>query len=565
MPLYRPILSLQAWFLIVMYSLFIMVIVVYRVPNAPTPIQCSGCLTLPEIIDQSLIVQVYTSSGERPAILYRGVSLAGGEFQNSGGGGTDAKDGNYLPTENDAMLFIYKGMNTFRIPVALEYIGDSNGRLFSSNESSYIRKLDSLLDDLIIRHNASIILELHNYMRYNPVDVGLNPQHTDPFGTDVIGGLTSTYTDSAFYAIWRAIVRKYNSPNLIYGIMNEPHDVTFALLNRVTRNTYSAIREAEQSVGSMHHHLILISGNAYTGLHSWFLSNNSHDFDITSFPDNDFAIEVHQYLDADSSGRYDSTIIDGYEHDCISTDLFVREFDIYWRAFKNWTIAHRVKIFLGEFGVPDTTRCKANVAYLLDAMTAFAYSDVQGHGVIGWTLWSAGNAWGSVYPLSLATAGKVNSLMWDGTTYERYLTRIVASIPSMTNVVKAIQIENKCVDKTLSFEGGYIPFQFQGSADIPPRSKGFLYSNDDNNQYSTPTGKLEIKFFYGNATGQLVGFGFDNSSPYSYVYQFNQRMDIFNITSYAAQAVPLACPIVPTGTNANPGEPRCFVVNCVIK
>ena len=102
-------------------------------------------------------------------IAFRGVNLAGGEFE-----GDDARNGAFLTFDNDAKLFVYKGMNTFRIPIAWEYTD-------LSDTSNYMTKLDRVIRDLTTKE-CYVVLDLHNYMRYNPQNV----TNTDPDGDDVI-------------------------------------------------------------------------------------------------------------------------------------------------------------------------------------------------------------------------------------------------------------------------------------------------------------------------------------------------------------------------------------------
>ena len=488
---------------------------------------------------------------------YRGVSLAGGEFRNTPGD-DDAKRGEYLPFDNDAALFLYKGMNTFRVPITWEYFADPDGVIIT--RGNYIERLDALIFGLTAQFgpngtngpNATVIIELHNYMRFNPDDVAKNVENTNPTGPDVIGA--SRFRD--FANLWYNIVERYNGPRMMYGIMNEPHDVPYAVLNSLTEAAYRSIRLAEEQQRAVRH-LVLVSGNQFTGLHSWFDPN----FEGISNAQNTvilheqlraihplLAIEVHQYFDDDSSGRY----LDG---DCLPTTNFTARFNVYWPRFENWAINNSVRVFLGEFGAPDTPVCIVNIRHLLDAMTLFAYSPSRGSGVIGWAVWAAGNSWGSVYPLSLAAGGRANDLMWNNRTYERYLVP-VAPIPPIESETPVLAILNSA-SQTLHFEGGYLPFQFRGSPDIATGQTRYLYSN---NAANTPIGDagLVIKFYTGTNQSALIGFGITPPIPpqglrFSYSFSKTNTVSLHNFSTN--------CGIQASGVGSNPGESRCFVVS----
>lgn len=493
-------------------------------------------------------------------IPFRGISLAGGEFSNSFNN-TDAANGNYLPFDNDAALFISKGMNTFRIPITWEYFADRRGIIFPTG--NYIERLDRVINGLLARNNTYVILELHNYMRYNLNDVSRNVANTQPDGEDVIRPCMappsvwcSGVATSSFAVLWRNIVTRYHSPRMIYGIMNEPHDIAYTRLNAVTLLAFQAIRRAENDTADRVRHLILLSGNQYTGLHSWFEPNfqGLSNAQNTEFYDmlrerfgSDFAIEVHQYFDDDSSGTYVTN-----NHDCLPFANFTARFDEYWPRFMNWSITNRHQVFLGEFGVPDTPTCRVDVQHLLDAFTRFAYSPSRGYGVIGWTLWAGGNSWGD-YILSLAPGSKTNALLQGNVTYEKYLDP-VAPIPPINNETRAISIENRS-NETLKFAGGYLPFEFLGSAEIPSGGVNYLYSNNMNN---TPTGDggLQIRYYIGDDKSRVIGFGIDPPKDGTrYAYGFSNIPQLV-ISSYNAPR----CTIIAGGPQSNPPEARCFVV-----
>lgn len=105
----------------------------------------------------------------------------------------------------------------------------------------------------------------------------------------------------------------------------------------------------------------------------------------------------------------------------------------------------------------------------------------------------------------------------------------------------------------LSFRGGYLPPQLQGSADILPLGGvGLFYSNNND---STPTEALTIRYYVSDKSAPL-GFEPPNAAGTSYGYAYNGTQQ--NVSIYADPV----CNIVPTGLANNTGEVRCYrIVN----
>ena len=533
---------------VVIVSLFVLGITLFGVvsialqsPPPPPPSLFGNCIDGRE--NPSLTCNEGADFSNQPlpqptGVLYRGVSLAGGEFE-----GPLAPIGAFLPYDNDATVFLHKGMNTFRVPITWEYFADINGVI--NAQATYLARLDAVIGNLTSVVNASVIIDLHNYMRYNPTNVRLNTGNTDPSGSDVIGVGRAAPTTAAFANLWSNIVARYSSPRILYALMNEPHDISFDTLVTNTNAALHAIRRQESGGPP---HLVLISGNNWTGLHSWFSRDNFCNGNDALFldrledPANHYAIEVHQYFDADSSGTYRTG-------NCVPTGEFNATFDAYWTSFTAWSRRHQLSVLLGEFGAVDTPICISDVTHLMDALTTF-------ENTIGWVVWAGGNSWGG-YILSVAPSGPANALMNNHVLYENYLVAHNDSLPPLNETPVAILIINES-SENLHYVGGYLPSQFIGSADIRPRSGvGILYSN---NNYTTPTGNLQIKYYTRNSTIPLgVGFKANQPNGLSYSYAWSNSDDVVYILPILP---PSPCPIIITGPAGNQGEVRCYrVVN----
>lgn len=440
-------------------------------------------------------------------LIYRGVSLEGGAFVNGG-------DGKFQPKLSDAALFIYQGMNVYRIPIAWEYLADINGSFLKDNlgnATQYQKNIDQLIADLSEK-KATIIIDLHNYMRFNPGDISLDYKNRDANGSDIIGyGGGATPSQKAYFDLWNNIAKRYHGPNIIYAIMNEPHDLAMEKVVANENQAIAGIRSAEYYLKNNNPHLILIDGNYWSGLHSWHNKGAEHEpSNADTFPGkiedpgNNFAIDVHQYFDEDSSGTYPTK-------DCLSPSRFQQEFKGYWPKFVGWAKQNQVKVFLGEFGSPDTANCRSDTKFLLDNIAAFAYQEQTKSGFIGWAAWAAGSSWGD-YVNSIAPGGPANSLAHD--FYPNYLTK-VSDLPSLGTIIAKLTNNS---NTTLFFSSGNWPFQKKGSATIKPGESVTLYS-----EFNPPASQYQLTYHQGNDNQNVMGFGVTVGG---YGFSYNQIQGI---------------------------------------
>lgn len=283
---------------------------------------------------------------------YVGVNLAGAEFGSSHLPGTYNKDYTY-PTKSEVDYFISKGMNIFRLTFKWERLQINAYENLNSAELSRIKNLT----DYISSKDGYVILEPHNYARY----------YDDIIGTDDL-------PVEIFEDFWSKLSAEFkNNPNVIFGIMNEPYGMTTELWLEDANAAITAIRSTEAV------NLILVPGNAYTGAHSWnanwYGTPNGQAMLNVADPCENYAFEVHQYFDDNSSGTSET---------CVSTSIGSSRL----KDFTAWLRKYEKRGFLGEFGIsPNETCMKAldNMLYYIDANT-----DVW----LGWTYWAAGPWWG---------------------------------------------------------------------------------------------------------------------------------------------------------------------------
>ena len=146
---------------------------------------------------------------------------------------------------------------------------------------------------------AYAIFDPHNYMRYN------NPSQK-PMTGSAIGNTSdpNAATTAQFGEFWQELAGHFNdNPNVIFGVVNEPHDMHTSL---ALINDQAAIDGIRRSGARQ---LILAPGNGYIGGHAWLQSslgdkpsgnymNKIHD------PIENTAIDIHEYLDSDFSGSH---------------------------------------------------------------------------------------------------------------------------------------------------------------------------------------------------------------------------------------------------------------------
>jgi hypothetical protein len=216
---------------------------------------------------------------------------------------------------------------------------------------------------------ADAILDPHNYMRYN------DPS-SQPFSGSVIGNTSdpTAATTAQFGAFWGELAKRFaDNGKVMFGLMNEPHDMPSSLLLSNLQAAIDAIRASGAT------NLIIAPGNAWTGGHYWTKGGseaNSNWIHKLTDPAGNLAIDIHEYLDQDFSGGHTECTQDP------ATNL---------AGVTVWLREHKLKAFITEFGGSNTTACTTMLNGILDYMAA-------NEEYIGWTAWAAGPFWGTNSP-----------------------------------------------------------------------------------------------------------------------------------------------------------------------
>jgi aryl-phospho-beta-D-glucosidase BglC (GH1 family) len=203
-----------------------------------------------------------------------------------------------------------------------------------------------------------------------------NDPSSQPFSGSVIGNTSdlTAATTAQFGAFWGELAKRFADNNkVIFGLMNEPHDMPSALLLTNLQAAIDAIRAAGAP------NLIITPGNAWSGGHYWTKGDaeaNSNWIHKLVDPAVNLAVDIHEYLDSDFSGGHTACTQDA------ATNL---------EGVTAWLREHKLKAFITEFGGSNTTACTTMLSGMLDYMA-------QNEEYIGWTAWAAGPFWGPNSP-----------------------------------------------------------------------------------------------------------------------------------------------------------------------
>ncbi|KAJ8455164.1 hypothetical protein ONZ45_g10336 [Pleurotus djamor] len=310
-----------------------------------------------------------TSSAPTPSTTkfkYFGVNQSCAEFGENNIPGVLGTDYTW-PSPSSIDFFVSKGFNSFRVPFKLERLSPPAAGLTSANfDSAYLNSLKSTVS-YITSKGAFAIIEPHNYARYNGAVI------------------TST---SAFATFWGNLANQFKTNNnVVFDIINEPYGIPASDAFALNQAAVNAIRAAGATT-----QLILVEGTAWTGAWTWSSSGNADAFVALTDPNNNIAIEMHQYLDSDGSGTSPT---------CVSSTIGVERL----QAATAWLQQHGFKGFLGEIGAGSNDVCIAAVKGALQHLQS-------SNGVwLGALWWAAGPWWGdyfqSIEPPSGAAVSRI--------------------------------------------------------------------------------------------------------------------------------------------------------------
>jgi serralysin len=310
-----------------------------------------------------------------------GVNLSGAEYDP---GGTLEGTNYTYPSDAEIDYYASKGMTVIRLPFLLERVEPVAGGPLNTTELGYI---DNVVD----------------YAASKGIDVILDPHdYGDEYGT-VIG--TTAASNATFANFWGELAAHFAStPNVLFGLMNEPNAVTPTQWLVSANAAIAAIRAAGATTQQ-----ILVPGTDWDGADTWVSSGNAQVLGSGIVdPSHNFAFEVHQYLDAYGSGT-SSTVV--------STEIGVQRLT----AITQWAEATGNKLFLGEFGVASDATSLTALNNMLGYMAQ--HTDVWEGG----TYWAAG-PWLGNYMYSVEPTNGVDAPQMG--VLDQYVTKTIESAGS---------------------------------------------------------------------------------------------------------------------------------------
>jgi endoglucanase len=293
--------------------------------------------------------------------MLRGANVSGGDFGKVPG--TYGTDYTY-PTKAEIDYYADRGFTVLRVPIRWERVqhelyGELDSLGDGTGDFDRIKQVVKWITD----RGMTAVLDLHEYGGRNvdavPAKVG-----------------SEALPASALADLWVRLAKAFkNNDRVWFGLMNEPTEISAEDWKAAAQSVTDAIR----ATGARNR--LLVPGTAYTGAHSWITSGNAEQMaGFTDTADN-FAFDVHQYLDADSSGTHG---------DCVAGAGSRLDDFIAWAKE-----APGRRGFLGEFAggdpaVPGQEQCAIELPALLDAAESSGVFD-------GWTAWGGGLWWEPTY------------------------------------------------------------------------------------------------------------------------------------------------------------------------
>lgn len=295
---------------------------------------------------------------------FKGVNIAGAENTYP-----SSSQFNYIyPAAMELDYWASKGMSLIRMPVLIRRLQptsygplDPVGRTdepavagSTAGTQTNLLAIKAVLDRAVT-DGLYVVIDPHNYGYIH--DTNTNTERL--IGADAEG--TAQFVDW-----WIRMATKFkNYPNVIFGLINEPHDQTAA---QWKAGAVSAINGIAQVTTAR---WVFIPGTSWTGGHTWVSSGNGAAWAGYVPPAGmNIAFEMHEYLDSDSSGQH--AVCAGFG----SAPMV---------AATAWANTNGFKIWIGEIGWSQDASCPP------DATTLMSYFSANQPTVMGWAYWVGGS------------------------------------------------------------------------------------------------------------------------------------------------------------------------------
>lgn len=223
--------------------------------------------------------------------------------------------------------------------------------------------------------NAYCAIDIHNFARFNG---------------QIIGQSSGGPTDAQFADLWSQLATKYKSNSkVVFGLMNEPHDLDITTWATSVQAAVTAIRNAGATT-----QMILLPGNNFTSAATFVSNGSAAALSGVTNPDGTITgliLDVHKYLDIDNSG----------EHAECTTDNIADAFQL----VADFLRQNGRQAMVSETGAGSTLSC------FTDFCAQNTFLNQNSDVFLGYIAWAAGS-FSSSYVLSL-TPSKQNGKFVD--------------------------------------------------------------------------------------------------------------------------------------------------------
>lgn len=160
-----------------------------------------------------------------------------------------------------------------------------NNKVGGALDTTNLGKYDQLMQDCLAT-GATCAIDIHNFARVNRGIIG---QGGPP--------------DAQFADLWSQLATKYKSnTKVIFGLMNEPHDLDVPTWSNTVQAAVTAIRNAGASA-----QMILLPGTNFSSAGQFVSSGSAAALINVKNPDGSttgLVLDLHKYLDVDNSGTH---------------------------------------------------------------------------------------------------------------------------------------------------------------------------------------------------------------------------------------------------------------------
>ncbi|KAH9836973.1 glycoside hydrolase superfamily [Rhodofomes roseus] len=246
--------------------------------------------------------------------------------------------------------FSGEGANLYRIPFAWQEMTPTLGGPI--NETFFYEEYNPIVQAALASGPDSyIIVDVHNYARWNGEIIAQ-------------GGPTN----EEYASLWSQLSTLYGgNTRLLFGLMNEPHDLDIPTWAESVQYVVNAIRAA----GAQNY--LLLPGSNYTSAATFPTGAGPYLLNVTDplGGTEKLIFDVHRYLDYDNSGTH---------AECVTNNTEVFETLVSWLQENG-----NRQAILSETGGGNTASCDE---YLYQEL---AYIKATYPSMVGFSVWAAGS------------------------------------------------------------------------------------------------------------------------------------------------------------------------------